>query len=180
MRTSVLLASLSAFLVIGSGTARASEYGDDVPVPPAEVRGPWYGGTVLMFDAAMIATGVGCVALTDSEGCQLPLYGYLLGGPIIHGRHHGWGRAFGSVGLRVGLPLAGFLFGVGTAGGGLSAIGPSLVGAGVGAVAAIAIDGAWAFDDAPPSTSAAPPPLAFSPAFSFGRGSGTVGLQGRF
>ena len=181
MRTPVIVALLSAFLVIGTGTARASEYGEEVPVPPARARGAWYGGTVLMFDGAMIATTVGCASLTDSEGCQLPVYGYLLGGPIIHGRHHGWGRAFASLGLRLGLPLAGLFFGLGTSGDGLSAIGPAAVGAGVGVIAAIAIDASWAYDDAPPPTSpVSPPPLAFSPALSLGRGGGAIGLQGRF
>ena len=114
MRTSVPLALLSAFVVIGAGTARASEDAEGVPVPPATARGAWYGGTVLLFDGAMIATTAGCAALTDSEGCQLPVYGYLLGGPIIHGRHHGWGRALASVGLRLGLPLVGLFLGLGT------------------------------------------------------------------
>ena len=180
MRTPVAFALLSAFLVIGAGTARASEYGEEVPVPLVEARGTWYGGTVLMFDGAMIATAVGCAALTQSEGCQLPVYGYLLGGPIIHGRHHGWGRALASVGLRLGLPLAGLLLGLSTGSSdGWPAFGAGAVGAGVGVVAAIAVDATWAYDDAPAPRSP-PRPLAFSPALSLGRGGGAIGLQGRF
>jgi hypothetical protein len=184
-----VLPLLGALSLVGARAARADELAPPAPAivqsPPA--HGDWYGGTILALDGALIVSSLGCVALTEKQACLLPLYGYGLGGPIIHGRHRGWGRALASVALRGGLPTLGAL--IGASGGrscktsgendycGLDALAGAAVGALIGAAAAIAIDSAWAFDDAP---TAPPRGVALAPSLSLSPGGGGVGIVGRF
>ena len=75
----------------------------------------WYGDSILATDAAALALGFGAVAVSQSHGTNdlaLPLalggaFTYLTGGPIVHATHGRTGMAFGSLGVRVGIPLAG-------------------------------------------------------------------------
>jgi hypothetical protein len=103
-----------------------SETPRPVPVPVAvptqvETRRQWYGWQTLSTDGAALSLLVLSGALlsndnSDSGGfaldsVELAAGTYVLGGPIVHAAHQNWGAAAASLGLRVGLPLTGILFG---------------------------------------------------------------------
>jgi hypothetical protein len=80
---------------------------------PREVTN-WYGWQTLTTDGAAFTLAVAVAAV--NEGGK-PVVGvtalatYLAGGPIVHAAHGNWGRAFGSLGLRLGAPIAGAFLG---------------------------------------------------------------------
>jgi hypothetical protein len=114
----------------------------------------WYGYQILLADGASL----GCVLLgagTDSSGLPaLGGVGYVFGGPIVHFAHGEVGRGFGSLGLRVGLPVLGVLVGVGGtsddsgpdspdgSAGGQEGLAAAAVGAMIGMVGAVVLDSA--------------------------------------
>jgi hypothetical protein len=122
------------------------------------------------------------------------LLGYLAGGPTIHWAHGHVAKGFGSLGLRVGLPTAGFLLGFGLALTTPNDLGSALVDIGLGTVigiiAAPIVDATWlAFDDAPPrqqhdARSSKPGlrlvPTATLPRDAAGRVTPAFGLAGAF
>lgn len=121
--------------------ARAAAARDEAtaPPPPAEenrARPTWYGWQTLLADGASIAV-TPAVPLVG-------LGGYVLGGPIVHLAHGRVGAALGSLGLRVGAPIAGgtaaYLI-QGKCRGDFCGVAP-LLGAGVGLISAIALDSA--------------------------------------
>jgi len=94
------------------------------PVPSAQVYAPakpeqpqttWYGWQTLLADGA--AAGLVGLAILSPDGNGANVLGtasfvtYLVGGPIIHWAHGHGAKGWGSLGLRVGLPLAGTLAG---------------------------------------------------------------------
>jgi len=94
------------------------------PVPSAQVYAPakpeqpqttWYGWQTLLADGA--AAGLVGLAILSPDGNGANVLGtasfvtYLVGGPIIHWAHGHGAKGWGSLGLRVGLPLGGTLAG---------------------------------------------------------------------
>ena len=156
------------------------------PVPVAvavpiqvETQRHWYGWQTLSADGAALSfltLGSALASDGDSDAGRTGIDSfvvvgvgmYALGGPIVHAAHQNWGAAAASLGLRVGLPLAGILIGSGVDGCGAKsdadvcgAVGPAL-GALLGIGAAIAIDAAALGYEQVPATNAAttPRPLA--------------------
>jgi hypothetical protein len=127
------LATAAVVVALSSSPARAEEkrYGYQVAAPDAV-------GWVLVLVGSQ----------SENWGAAaLGVGGILLGGPIVHAAHGHWGRAGASLGLRVGAPLAGVSLGAGlgvaSGGGGkgaLDGIVYAIVGAGLGYVAAAAVD----------------------------------------
>jgi hypothetical protein len=163
-----------------------------------EPKGAFYGYSILMTD--LVALGVGALAvatisssfpssLGSAGGVLLVGSGltYVLGGPIVHATHHKTRTAFGSFGLRLGLPvggaLVGAMVGVGsTQGCSVDSCGAGgiveggLVGFALGVVTASAIDiGVLAYEDVPKSTS---PRFALVPAIDPKKGSASLIVQG--
>lgn len=112
----------------------------DVP----KKKGQWYGGQTLMVDLIS-------VPLVAVSG--LGVAGYLVGAPLIHFAHDNPGRALGSIGLRIWLPVLGGLIGKSPSSGGggiLSVDDGALIGAGLGIVSAWLIDSlVLAYEDQP-------------------------------
>jgi hypothetical protein len=75
----------------------------------------WYGWQTLGTDGATLVSiaifgGLGSVAHSDvltGIGGATASVGYLLGSPAVHAGHGQWALAAGSLGLRVGAPIAG-------------------------------------------------------------------------
>jgi hypothetical protein len=93
-------------------------HADEPPAPPAETR--WYGWQTGLADLGVIGLWAASGAL-DGHGTTtggealglLGLAGFALAAPIVHAAHdRGW-TALGSLGLRVGAPVAGALAGYG-------------------------------------------------------------------
>jgi len=133
MRLCCSLATAAVVLALSSSPARAEE--------------KWYGYQVAAPDAVgwgFVLVGAG----SETWGAvALGVGGIVLGGPIVHAAHGHWGRAGASLGLRIGAPLVGATLGGGlglaaSSGGkdALDAIVTAIIGAGVGYVAAAAID----------------------------------------
>jgi hypothetical protein len=161
------------------------------PIEPV-AKPTWYGWQVLAADGATVLGTVGCVAAGGDNACLVPALGYLLVGPIVHGTHGKVGRAFGSAGLRTGLPLVGAVLGSAAAtcspsGGELDFCGlpETALGFLAGVATAMVIDAVWAYDEPPvervarassrPSFMSIAQPIA-SPTV----GGATFGLAGRF
>jgi hypothetical protein len=154
---------------------------DAAPEPPQTSR--WYGGQTLFVDG----TSIGLVVLgatQESSGLiGLGVSGYLLGGPIVHWAHGHAGKGFGSLGLRVGLPIGGALAGVGLAnchggGGGYCGLGEALVGFSLGIIGAIVIDSAaLAYEDVPVESR---PTARVAPSLQVSQSSVCLGLVGAF
>lgn len=69
----------------------------------------YYGWQVIAADVASLLVGL---AMPDGgHGAIIGVTGYALGGPVIHALHGNNGTAVASLGLRLGLPLAGGLMG---------------------------------------------------------------------
>ena len=159
-------------------------------VTDAEPVTRWYGWQTLLVDA-------GDVPLFFVLG-PIP---YLLGGPIVHFAHRQPGKGFGSLGLRVALPLAlgGFGYAVSDdhCAKGLTdwqvlcdspAVRGAEIGALIGGVGAIVLDAAFlANEDV--ATSNKPSvtrsgrverPFHVAPDLQIGRGKGSFGLRGSF
>ncbi len=181
-----------------------------VPAPapsPAEAAArTWYGGQVLAVDGASAislttgialasATGAGGSAIADVAVAGLLLGGagtYALGAPVVHIAHGRVGAAALSLGLRIGLPTAGFFLG-----GFISPRCPARrhddfdiclngltygsYGALLGAVAASATDAAALAYDVEPHQKQKPkrvPTLGFAPQVDPARGSYGISLYG--
>jgi hypothetical protein len=115
----------------------------------------WYGGQTLAVDLAALALGAGArLVVGDGSWRAFPYMlggaAYLFGGPIVHGLHGQGGRAAGSFGMRIALPAFGALAGVAVHHNRQpgdppdwfprEAVDGFLIGAGVGAVVASAVD----------------------------------------
>jgi len=170
-----------------TSTARADEQGSD-------------GYRIEM--AAASAGSIGLFLVGDAlerQGRSIPdvmmavgAITYPLVGPVIHLRHQRYGRALGSLAMRVGLPILGGAIGAGTADCsqdrflcGLSEMGMGMV---VGGVVASALDTsllsgpARAADEeaAPRPVRSAPPTATFAPTVAATSNLAYVGMSGRF
>jgi hypothetical protein len=179
-------------LIAGSRVARADEAGD----AGVSQAGPtsWYGWQTLTSDGSAIALGGLAYGADKAGGTSITnvfwtasVATFFVGAPVIHWTHGHVGRGFGSLGLRVGLPLGAFLAGalIGNAACGDSDSDNSLVGCpvGVGAFAALAGLVAATIVDAAvlarePVTPPAAPPI--QAAFVPSDGGGKLVLAGRF
>jgi hypothetical protein len=75
----------------------------------------WYGYQILLADGLGYAAIAG--ALANHDGGALGIAGagiYLVAAPVIHGIHHETKNVFGSIALRLFIPLMGFAIGKGT------------------------------------------------------------------
>lgn len=73
--------------------------------PPSRSARRWYGHQTLTADliafTAVVYGGVAQMRPVIYSGAAT----YALGGPAVHAWHGHWGKAAGSLGLRVGAPL---------------------------------------------------------------------------
>lgn len=120
-----------------------SRGGSDPGMPgfdPVAVRSQrnWYGWQVLLVDLGSLVLNVAALS-SESTGLWYASAGLqLLGPPIVHWAHGRVGAGFGSMGLRLGLPLLGGLAAAGSAGDG--DLSPFIIGAGVGGLVAAVLD----------------------------------------
>jgi hypothetical protein len=163
------------------------------PQPPVVVsQRAWYGWQTLLVDGAATGLLVASIPI-QSNDANVPLFvgglgTFALGAPIAHVAHdHPW-RGLGSLGLRLGLPAIGLAVGAmvaptvagdhpnDTTGAGAVSemIAGGLVGAGIGAVAAMAIDASVLAWDSGPAA-----PRDSSRAQSFARIAPNVGVTPR-
>jgi hypothetical protein len=107
--------SIGAVLLLAwAGSAHADDAVPDPDSPrtelaPAAVETHWYGGRVLLADAASLAVLAGGAALDAPPVIALGVAGWFLASPVLHAQHATVGRGLGAFALRLGLPLAGFL-----------------------------------------------------------------------
>ena len=130
----------SIIAILSPGVVRADDDG------PSE---RWYGWQLLIVDGLVLgAAGLGFALAEDSSEAILgtAAVGYALGGPTVHWAHGHTMKGVGSLGLRLGIPLAsGVVFGAlfsGSANHAMSGFeaGFLFIGLPVGAVTAILID----------------------------------------
>jgi hypothetical protein len=179
---------------------------DSAPIPPHPATRPsrWYGGTILAADLGTLT----CFVLAQNGVCLVP---YLFAGAAVHGLHGRSGRAGLSIALRLLLPAIGGGMG-GIIGGcppsrqepsrpsptqtedDMTYIGvPNIpdvqvpcdeiiVGALVGAAAAVALDAALAFTPAPEAVAPASTrgAVRLAPRLSFSQAHLTLGLTATF
>jgi hypothetical protein len=177
-------------VIAGSRVARADEAGDAGVSQAAPTS--WYGWQTLTSDGSAIALGVLAYGADKAGGTSITnvfwaasVATFFVGAPVIHWTHGHVGKGFGSLGLRVGLPLGAFLAGalIGTAACGESDDSYVPCPVGVGALAALAgLVAAPMFDAAilarEPVTPPAAPPI--QAAFVPSDGGGKLVLAGRF
>jgi hypothetical protein len=186
------LVVLLVALIAGSRVARADEAGDAGVSPAAPTS--WYGWQTLASDGSAVALGALAYGVDKAGGTTITnvfwtasVATFFVGAPVIHWKHGHVGKGFGSLGLRVGLPVAAFLGGllIGNAACSDSDSDTSIVGCpvAVGAVAGVAGLVAAPIVDAavlarePVETPAAPPIHA---ALVPTDGGGKLVLAGRF
>lgn len=176
-----------------SGVAKAAEPVSTASPAPAratlERRSAerWYGYQTLLADAGALAVLIAGVATDDrgtGQGIQVVAgITFALGGPIVHLAHARPGASLASLGLRLGLPLAGALAGMG-----LAALAPDddgdeyVVGSALGLLGGVA--GAVALDATlvarEPEAVVAFPVSRWRPALVLGRGGLQLGLARAF
>lgn len=170
-------------------------------MPPATKR-EWYGWQVLLVDAGSLVVMIGgAAAQSGAVGATGGLI-YLGGPAVVHFAHGNVAKGLGSMGLRLGAPLAGTLlgFGIGAASCSSSREQTSCVGAGMalgflgGYLAGISIDaGLLAYEDVKadqpaqaasrhtaPRVAKPAPSLRVLPSAAVTPQGGSVGLVGTF
>jgi hypothetical protein len=124
----------------------------------------WYGWQIIASDATAMAIFT-AAAYSDSGGAVIvSAFGYVLVPPLIHAAHHQGARAAGSLALRLAVPLAATLIGLGVGAAtdthssaddtiDFAPLAGALVGGAIGIVAASAIDiSALAYEPEVPDT----------------------------
>jgi hypothetical protein len=109
----LLWSMLPCALLLAANPARA----DDIPLeaaPPVADSAPatvshWYGGRLLLADAASLAVLAGGASLRATPVALLGFAGLFVASPIVHAAHAGLGRGVTSLALRLALPTLGFL-----------------------------------------------------------------------
>ncbi|MDF3066076.1 MAG: hypothetical protein K0R38_1677 [Polyangiaceae bacterium] len=169
--------------VIGFGQHPYDDDDDDLPA--AGPRRTWYGWQTLIVDGAALSAVLLGVAI-DGNGrdggaiAGAGLLAYEFGPGIVHFVHRNPGRAFGSFGIRLGMPLVGAVLGATVSS---NCDGYECEGDGAGAglllgmAGAIAIDAAvFAYDDRRPHAERAR--SRWVPLASFRPGRAWIGLGG--
>jgi hypothetical protein len=82
----------------------------DAP-PPAPTEHYWYGWQTLTADGASLAVTLGGIGMNASPVAVVGVGGLYLAAPAVHLAHGRVGVAFGSLGLRMGLPVLGGVIG---------------------------------------------------------------------
>src|SRR5688572_4665346 len=119
------------------------------PAAPAAMKTRWYGEQILAVDGialGLLIVGAGTHPAVGVTGAAM----YGLGGPIVHLAHDQPYHAAGSLGLRIGAPLAGGALGLGAglllSDGSYNSVfvvaGTTLLGFAAGYVAAVTVDAA--------------------------------------
>jgi hypothetical protein len=191
----IALFTVAFLIAAAAGPARADAPGATValpvaplaPAPPATV---WYGWKPLTVDLAALGAAYACDKTNWGPACFGAFMGYIMVPPIMHIHHSGW-RSMGSLALRIGLPIVGWLATLdlhcmsdhsapsdGTCNDG----GNGFIG---GVVAAMIIDDLFAFDEVTPTAPtpaprAAPHAVSLAPTFALTRGTAGLGLAGSF
>jgi hypothetical protein len=164
------------------------EYYEDESGSTEGPRRSWYGWQTLVADG--ISTTVFLAAFKDDDNggddtnetlAWTGILGYELGPAIIHFAHRNPGRGFASMGIRLGMPLAGAFVG-GAAGSGCHGHQCEAAGAGagvlIGMAGAIAIDAALLAFDYPASTARSAKPERLLPLLSLSPQHALVGVRG--
>ena len=102
--------ALIAIVVLQVRVALADAYNAQEPKPQLG-----YGRYTLITDLGSVGIVAGAAAFPDHTGWFVGagLTTYALGGPLVHCAHGQYARSAASLGVRVGLPLAGLLLGDG-------------------------------------------------------------------
>src|SRR5262245_28737111 len=115
-RRAFWLVVLLAALVAGARVARADEAVDAGASQAAPTA--WYGWQTLTSDGSAIALGALAYGVDKAGGTAITnvfwtasVATFFVGAPVIHWKHGHVGKGFGSLGLRVGLPLGAFIVG---------------------------------------------------------------------
>ena len=148
----------------------------------------WYGWQTLATDGAAVALLAIGVAAEKGPVIGVSAATFALGGPIVHLAHGRGGAAAGSLGLRVGIPVAGFFVGAAmqhcnhtSEADDLCGFEGAAIGMLAGAGIAMLLDSALlAHEDARREQPQRVARLFVSPAVSMSKSSGTVGLVGTF
>jgi hypothetical protein len=149
-----------------------------------ERRRHWYGWQTLIADGSAVGLLLTAAAI-EGQGSSdtdilvtAALLGYEFAPGIIHFAHRNTGRGFASFGLRLGMPLAGFIVGAATASGCdeyLCEASGAAIGLLFGVAGAIAIDAAvLAYDDVRPRR----PDVRLVPLFGISSQSAWLGVGG--
>jgi len=162
-----------------------------VPVEDATTKTEWYGYEIFATDLSAVGLTLVGIAANSSRGSDnlaAPLLigavgTYVLGGPIVHVANGNVGKAFGSLGLRLGVPSGTSLLAFALTGGGTSCsgdmcgLGPAVAGAfgfGIGMLAASIIDiSAMSYKKVPVSV-----PLIIVPSLDLQKGAAGLNLVG--
>jgi hypothetical protein len=122
------------------------------PAPPAvEKKSGWYGDQLLyVYGGSLAACVVGALGsnklndgdLLVSSLCSLGVIGVVSGGFIVHGANGYWGKAWTSLGMSVGFPVAGLLLGA-ASGEGFGALAGAILGFMGGGLITPIIDVGW-------------------------------------
>ena len=103
-----------------------------------------YGWQIVLADVGGLVVA-GVVGAAGGGGASVAPY--FLASPIVHGVHGNSGKAIGSLGLHLGLPIVGMLVGVGVGGHNCDSdacgLGGLVLGMMGGMVAATVVDAAW-------------------------------------
>lgn len=158
---------------------------DPLQAPGTHVR--WYGWQTLLSDGGAFALMLAGTKTSSMEG--LTIAGglvYALGGPAIHDAHGHTGKALGSLGLRILLPVIGGVAGDGIAAHdcapgtwlcGLNGVGPGmLAGAGIAAL----IDATVLANEDVPDEPSFDASFSVTPVLSAGSGNYSAGVAGTF
>jgi hypothetical protein len=160
-------------------------------------RTVWYGWQTLLLDAPAFPTALVAGATESVHLALLALGWYVLAPPFVHFAHGRVGTGFGSLGVRVGMPIVGAIVGAGVGaaatGGGrctwiCEGVGSgALIGFGLGLLSAVTIDAAvLSHETSKDSASTGPSPsqiekLRITPAFGPRREGGyDVAVGGTF
>lgn len=173
------------------------------PSPLAASQRTWYSWQVVLVDSASLVLLLAGEGTRANAVADAAVAGYFLGGPVVHWSHGSVARGFGSLGLRVGIPVTGALVGalIGFAAnpgntssahcGGPICVTPAVafgaVGFLLGLVAAPIVDAAaLAYEDSPApaplavATSLRLVPIATLPRDTAGHTAPGVGIAGTF
>jgi len=141
----------TAGLDLLGGTGSSDWDDDEGEYLPSEVRsGDWYGNELLWWTGGSILVGLIGAGFTNSNEAiasgfsAMAALGLTFSGMYVHAKYGYWGKAWGSLGLRAGLPFAGAmggtLLGVVLTNGGLESILYGLLGAVLGVFTGHVID----------------------------------------
>jgi hypothetical protein len=154
----------------------------DAPLPDVRrVVTRSYGWQIAATDASVLGGSVALFLGGLKPAGVLAVVGYPLDGAIVHLVHDNPGRAFASLGLRVGVPMHAAILGVLIAGGQDNRLAAFYGGAAIGGLAALVLDPLLlAYEQVVVIEKSARFPMTITPSFSVSQGGANVGLGGTF